>query len=58
MKEMGASLDDRYILKKQYPMVDPKEKECGPCPICCEDLESEAIEMPCDPRHIFHTKCM
>jgi hypothetical protein len=42
MKEMGASLDDRYILKKQYPVIEHLEKETF-CPICCEDMAADAI---------------
>jgi len=65
-RELGTRVNERYMRRKQFAVVRPgslSEKREGErsenvCPICCEEMLEKAVQLSCDPRHLFHEGCI
>jgi len=63
-RELGTRVNERYMRRKQFALVRPGgrkiegERDDNVCPICCEEMQERAVQLSCDPRHLFHEACI
>ncbi|TNV71929.1 hypothetical protein FGO68_gene1243 [Halteria grandinella] len=60
-KELGSEGDIRFMRTKHYPLckIDKIQADKDTtCPICCEEMVNQAVQLPCDKRHLYHKECI
>ena len=61
-RELGTRVNERYMRRKEFPLVKmgrrEGERDDNVCPICCEEMVQKAVQLSCDPRHLFHEACI